>query len=126
MNTQDKLDEFQRAFPDEIYRDKLGSYPDHAPAYTHDGDGECTCCPVQCWVYDDMYNFFSRQEQRHKEEMREVKSTLACPECCGSGVRSTPSDYSPCSQCDGTGFDSSNGSLNDVFTHIINKKLETI
>lgn len=44
----------------------------------------------------------------------EVREAIQCEECKGSGAYSTPSDESPCSQCNGTGF-SQDGSCNDLF-----------
>ena len=34
----------------------------------------------------------------------EILKQLKCSECEGSGAQHSPSDYSPCGHCDGTGF----------------------
>ena len=39
-----------------------------------------------------------------EEGRRELLQELRCPECEGTSERSTPSDCSPCNDCDGTGF----------------------
>ena len=53
-----------------------------------------------------------------REEMKEeIIKIFSCPDCGGSGVYSTPSDYSPCSSCNGTGS-SNEGSFNDLIAEI--------
>ena len=68
-------EEFEKEFPAEIFKEQFGDYEDHAPAYTHP-DGECTCCPVQYWYYDDIKMFISKQlEQQKKEMIDKIKFT---------------------------------------------------
>lgn len=55
------------------------------------------------------------------KELLEIVKNLRCDECCGSGATSTPRDYGPCSNCDGTGF-IIEASYNDIFSDL--KKYE--
>lgn len=52
------------------------------------------------------------------EERKRIKKHIACPECNGSGQYSSPSDFGPCTECDGTGYRLSDGSCNDILTEI--------
>ena len=53
-------------------------------------------------------------QKARREVLEEVRKEIACSECNGSGARSTPSDYSPCNWCNGSGFNL-DGCFNDHF-----------
>jgi DnaJ-class molecular chaperone len=43
-------------------------------------------------------------KEAKNEALEAVRKEMACSECNGSGVRSTPSGYSPCNSCEESGF----------------------
>ena len=55
-----------------------------------------------------------------KNTLGEVRKVLECSECDGSGIYQTPSDYSPCRSCGGTGLNT-DGSLDDQFKSLLTK-----
>ena len=58
----------------------------------------------------------------HEEKILErVRKILVCSECGGSGAYSTPSDYSPCDFCSGSGLTELDGNMNDVLQTLESK-----
>ena len=51
------------------------------------------------------------------KKLIDLIQTLKCDECDGSGEYSTPCDFGPCGNCDGTGF-VIDGCYNDTFSDI--------
>lgn len=51
-----------------------------------------------------------------------IKSLLACIDCDGSGTYQSPSDYGPCNNCDGTGFNLGDRGLDDLLQTLKDKK----
>ena len=66
--TQD-IEKYVEEFYSKWTHDQLGSYADHAPAYTHP-EGECTICPVQVWYQDDIAYFLRTTLTKVVEEAR--------------------------------------------------------
>lgn len=89
---QNKLDEFDKRF--------IGS-PTDDDNYQSEYEVEHT---------NDIRKFI---EQSFTDYHNHIAKQLRCRECNGSGAYSTPSDYGPCSYCDGTGL-RPDGSLNDL------------
>ena len=55
-------------------------------------------------------------EEKYKK-LKELIQSMRCDECDGVGSISTPSDFSPCGNCEGTGL-IIDGSYDDVFGYL--------
>ena len=52
-----------------------------------------------------------------KKIIESFRLAVMCGECEGYGSKSTPSNYGPCDDCDGTGF-TRESSCNDLFNDL--------
>ena len=57
-----------------------------------------------------------------KEMIKKIRRLMECGECSGSGARSTPSVYEPCSRCEGTGC-RIDGCFNDAINDLKGEQL---
>lgn len=71
------------------------------------------------------YNELSTCMREYAEHLlQHILNKMCCTECSGTGAYSSPTDYSPCTFCDGTGYNTEKyGSVKD-FINLINKEDE--
>lgn len=100
---QNKLDEFENKFTDT----ELGNFYSTVTTWKH-----TIGMPVHVKMFieqalTEAYNKGQTDYHNH------IAKHLRCCDCEGSGAYQSPSDYSPCKNCDGTGL-RPDGSLNDL------------